>query len=255
MGGINLWKEAYKADIAILIFIASKSRLYGTTILTTSRLASEFGLSQQSASRKLHELEEKGLIKRTTTNSGIIVKLTQESISLLKKISEQFSGLFNSNLIFRGYISKGLGEGKYYMKREGYTKSFNNLFGYIPWPGTLNIKLKAPISKEALDEISPIVINGFKEKERSFGSLKCYPCIILDDKILLDKNSTEDLNNYGFCILNNIPKSMVKNIKAYLIRPERNNYSEDILEIIAPNNLRDELNLQDHDQISFSIKI
>ena len=256
MGGNISWKELYKSDISILLFIASKSRLYKNTETTTSRIAQELNISQQSASRKLLNLEKKGFIKRKTTNKGTIINLTQEAISILKNISEQISGLFNSNLIFKGSVIKGLGEGKYYMKKQGYKDSFQKQINFIPWPGTLNLKLKSPISKQALDEINSIYIQGFKEKNRSFGNIKCYPCIILENKILdiFNKESLDNIEQFGFSVLNNIPEKMKKQIKCYLIRPERTSHKENILEIIAPINLRKKLNLKNNEEVIISIK-
>ena len=90
----KLWKELHKIDINLLIYIASESKLYNDLDTTTTKIASDFGISQQSASRKLSEFKDKKLIKKQVTNNGIIIRLTPEAISMLKETSKQFSNLF-----------------------------------------------------------------------------------------------------------------------------------------------------------------
>ncbi len=125
------------------------------------------------------------------------------------------------NLVLKGNLIKGLGEGSYYMKKQSYKKQFQNLLNYTPWPGTLNIKLKSSVTKK-ISNLKPIIIKGFKEKNRSFGKIKCYPCSILNIK---------------------------KDIKTHLIVPERTSHSNDIIEIIAPVYLKKHLNIKEGDGI------
>ena len=121
-------------------------------------------------------------------------------------------------VILNGILISGFGEGKFYMQK--YSDNFRDKLGYIPWLGTLNIKInsKINISKDC------VVIDGFNEAEKTFGSIKCYPCII---------------NN--------------KNIKVNLVVPEINKHKENIIELISPLNLRKTLNIKDGDEINIKL--
>ena len=131
------------------------------------------------------------------------------------------------NLVLKGNLIKGLDKGSYYMKKKGYKKQFQNLLNYTPWPGTLNIKLKSPVTKK-ISNLKPIIIKGFKEKNRSFGKIKCYPCVLLNTK---------------------------KVIKTHLIRPKRTSHGDDIIEIISPIYLKKHLNIKEGDEVTISLQL
>ena len=111
------------------------------------------------------------------------------------------------------------------MEKNSYKTSFNKILGYIPWPGTFNIKLKPPMTKEILDSFDPINIPGFREKNRTFGKIKCFPCTICGDE----------------------------NIRTHLILPERSSHDKDIIEVIAPVYLRKVLNKKENDGIKIRL--
>ncbi|MBW2977933.1 CTP-dependent riboflavin kinase [Candidatus Woesearchaeota archaeon] len=129
-----------------------------------------------------------------------------------------------NNLTLKGILVKGLGKAGYFIKKQGYKNSFIELLGYTPWPGTLNIKLTLPFTTDVLDKIKPIIIEGFKEKDKTFGKIKCYPCIISED------------------------------IKTHLIIPEKTKYDKNIIEIISPIYLRKALNITDDDKIIIELR-
>lgn len=253
--GKNPWKRLYKTDIALLMYLASKSNLYESLIITTTKAAKELGISQQSVSRKLFELEEE-VITRKTTNKGIEIKLTRKGISVIQDISNQISASCDKNFVFKGYLTTGLGEGKYYMSRNNYKKSFKKLLGYTPWPGTFNLKLESQAAKEAINSIKPIIVKGFKEKNRSFGKLKCYECTILDKPFFYKKikNSKKELDKKGFMTIDKIPDGVEKKTKIHIIVPERTSHPTDVIEIIATVYLRKLLNVKEKNEIMIALK-
>lgn len=115
----------------------------------------------------------------------------------------------------KGKIVTGLGEGQYYISRDGYRKQFNLKLGFDPSPGTLNLKLAEPFPQT---EVGSIEIEGFEDKNGKFGGCKCYLVKISD-------------------------------IKGAIVRPERSNYPPDLIEVIAPVHLRKALNLKDGDEL------
>jgi riboflavin kinase len=117
--------------------------------------------------------------------------------------------------LVKGKVASGLGEGQRYISLEGYRSQFGQLLGFDPLPGTLNLRLNAPF---LLPEEGAILIKGFISDDRSYGSCKCYPCKIDDHKCAI-------------------------------VRPDRSAYPLSLIEIIAPVNLRESMNLQDGDDV------
>ena len=103
----------------------------------------------------------------------------------------------------RGKIVAGLGQGRYFISREGYSRQFLQKLGFVPFPGTLNVLLEEPFpgDQEAIE------IEGFYEGGRSFGGCKCY-------RIKLNE------------------------IQAAVVRPLRSRYPAELIEVIAPVRLR-----------------
>ena len=60
--------------------------------------------------------------------------------------------------IIIGKVEPGLGKGQYYISREGYQNQFLQNLGFVPFPGTLNIKLDLPFKPK---EQKAIDIEGF----------------------------------------------------------------------------------------------
>jgi len=126
-------------------------------------------------------------------------------------------------MIIKGTLVTGLGESKFFMRKEDYQEEFQKKLGYNPWPGTFNIKLKETTT-EILDKLKPIIIKGFKENNKTFGSIKCYPCVI------------------------------EKHIKTHLIIPEKTKFDNTIVEIISPVYLRQALNITDNNEVTIELK-
>ena len=80
--------------------------------------------------------------------------------------------------------------------------------GYIPFPGTLNIKLNQLHDILQLAELDNIMIDPFSDGKRTYGWAKCFHAT---------------LNN---------------SIKCELIRLERTHHDNSVIELISKNNLR-----------------
>lgn len=156
--------------------------------ITTSSLGKNIHKSQQAASKHLLELEEGGFIERIMSGRKVSVKLTVKGY-------DQLADLFNllqkslesvpSAIEIRGTLVSGMGEGAYYMSLKGYTKQFNVKIGYVPFPGTLNVKLDKKEHVEALRQLNSfdgVKIDGFSDGKRTYGWVMCYHCV-LNDKI------------------------------------------------------------------------
>ncbi|MCX8158595.1 MAG: CTP-dependent riboflavin kinase [Candidatus Diapherotrites archaeon] len=209
-------------DILVFLYIAENTK--SKNIFSTAEIAEVVGSSQQTISRKLRELEKFGLIARRPTVKGTEILLTPEGKSFLKKIyASSKAALFSSEWpTITGFVCTGLGEGSYYVSLPQYYEQFKSKLGFQPFRGTLNLKTKRPVDK-IVDNKIPIVIDGFVTKKRSFGKIFCYP-ILIEDKI-----------------------------RGALIFPERSNQLKDVIEIIAPVNLRKEFGLRDGSKISLKV--
>jgi len=201
-----------------------------TAKVSTEFLAEKLGTSQQTASRYLIDLEHKGWIKREITHDGCLVKIESSGNAELQKLYSNLKMLMETEFLPRitleGIVFTGLGEGAYYVTKEPYREQFMKKIGFDPYPGTLNLKLTSDYdikTRTELDAYPAIEVEGFKNGERTFGIVKCYP-IIIDNKV-----------------------------KGAIITALRTHYDVSVLEIIAPVCLRKQLNLKDGNKVKVEI--
>lgn len=183
--------------------LLSKGARHNYVPITTSNLGKQIHKSQQAASKHLLELEQGGFISRITTGRKVSIKLTQKGY---EQISELYSLLKNSlesipsTIYLDGVLVAGMGEGKYYMSLKGYTKQFAQKIGYVPFPGTLNIKLDKKEQIESLRQLNNLEgtkIDGFSDGKRTYGWVKCFPCKIngkVDAQLILLERTHHDLS-------------------------------------------------------------
>ncbi|MBU7023858.1 MAG: CTP-dependent riboflavin kinase [Theionarchaea archaeon] len=208
--------------LEILMELARLNGPKGITI-TTNQIGQILGCSQQTASRKLIDLEEKGLIKRQRTIKGQKIRLTKKGVSLLREYYIQLRGIFEEReaVTVKGQLVSGMGEGHYYISRKGYTDQFEDNLGFRPFPGTLNLLLEREhdlVVREMLDNCPYVRIEGFEDEGRTFGDVKCYPISI-------------------------------QGVQGAILSPLRTHHPKNVIEIIAPVYLRKELGLNDGDDV------
>jgi riboflavin kinase len=192
------------------------------TKVSTEFLAEKLGISQQTASRYLIELERKCWIKRDVTSEGSLVKIDELGIRELLKLYSNLKGVIETvyppSVTLEGVVFTGFGEGAYYISKDNYRKQIAEKFGFTPFEGTLNLKLTSDYdikTRIELEAYPAIEVEGFKSADRSYGLVKCYPAII-DNKV-----------------------------KGAIVIATRSHYDVSVLEIIAPIYLRKQLNLKD----------
>jgi riboflavin kinase len=201
-----------------------------TAKISTEYLAGKLGASQQTASRYLIELENKGWIERTITPEGCLIRITSAGVKELNKLYSTLRVLMEAayppSVTLEGKVFTGYGEGAYYISRESYRKQFIEKLGFDPYPGTLNLKLVTDYDFKARNELEAypgVEIEGFKDEDRTFGSVKCYPVI------------------------------MENQVKGALILALRSHYDASVLEIIAPVPLRKHLKLKDGQKVKVEV--
>jgi len=211
-------------DFSLLLLIAKKTNLNNSMSASTSGIASDLNISQQSVSRKLSFLASENLIERKVLPSGNIISLTEKGKKALLKRKNELQRIFSKEKThtISGRVKSGLGEGKYYINLSGYQKQFREKFGEKVFPGTLNLKVNEFELNDFLFSKKKIVIKGFSNNQRSFG-----------DAFLFKVK----LNN---------------SVEAAIIVPERTNHPEDIIELISPCFLRKKLELKDNNLVVVS---
>lgn len=193
--------------------------------LSSVEFAAHIDSSQQTAARKLKILEDEKLISRQILPDGQLISITKNGIDLLQKELNDYQGIFSGNgsiRILSGKIITGLGEGQYYIALDGYRTQFIEKLGFDPYPGTLNVRLDASSIDIRKKIAQSIRISGFTDQNRTFGKGSCFRVRISD-------------------------------IEGAVITPERTHYPEDIIEIIAPVNLREHLELKDGTNINVEV--
>jgi len=215
-------------DLPILLELARAGACTASRQLTTGELARRLKISQPTAARKLASLQERGLITRELGPRGQRVRLTSAGLATLHSVHRELDAILGEKprvLELAGQVVSGVGEGSYYVGQEGYRQQFKQELGFDPYPGTLDLKLdKASLELRAtLLELPGRQIGGFSTPERTFGPVKCFPAVLRGTKVAV-------------------------------ILPSRSHYS-DVIELIAPRNLRKGLKLSDGDVVKVEVMI
>jgi len=141
----------------------------------------------------------------------------------LKSALEQSTSEIN----FRGRVFTGLGEGGYYVSLKGYAEPFRSSLGFVPFAGTLNLRLTSPQMVErrkALDALPAVEVPGFSDGQRTYGPVRCFRA------------------------------KVEENLGGAVLAIERTHYDSSVLEVIAPSNLRKALALKDGDEVSVTVE-
>ena len=214
-----------------LSYLLSKGAKYNYVTVTTSSLGKNIQKSQQAASKHLLELEQNKFIERIISGRNISVKITSKGFSEMVKLSSILQKSLDSapsHVELKGTLVSGMGEGAYYMGLKGYTKQFQSKIGYVPFPGTLNVRLDQKVHQEAIKQfetLNGVKIKSFSDGKRTYGWVKCF---------------NAKLNNSTNC---------------ELIMLERTHHDDSIIELISKSCLRKTAKLKDGSKVSIKIPI
>ncbi|MFW5896333.1 MAG: DUF120 domain-containing protein [archaeon] len=216
-------------EVRALKRLALDGGLAGEVKLSCSAFADEIGTSTQTASRRLQRLESAGLIDRETVSDGQWIELTGDGEHVLRREYEDYRTVFEGprTIELVGTISRGMGEGQHYISLSGYMEQFREKLGYEPFPGTLNVTMneESVRRRAALRGFDSVHVEGWTGEDRTYGPASCYRATIEGPD--------------GDCCYED----------AHVIAPDRTHYDEDRLELIAPDRLRDVLDLEDGDRV------
>ncbi len=124
-------------------------------------------------------------------------------------------------LHIKGIVFSGKGEGARFIELPWVKKQIVEKLGFTPHPGTLNVKLtkeelrhRTLLEKAEAIEISPA---------KGFSRGRCFKANLMDK------------------------------LECAIVIPEILNYPENVIEVIAPTNLREILQLRDGDSVEVKI--
>lgn len=214
-------------EVEALREIAALGALHGLVEVSTGQLAEILGTSQQTASRRILDLERVGYVRREMGVRKQLIRLTEEGVNVLGREYAAYKRLFDhrDQLQIKGVVASGSGEGAYYLSQQGYIQQFREKLGFVPYPGTLNLKIDHVENNKlrVLRSAQPLRIEEFHDQGRSFGSVDAWP-------------------------------AEVQNVRGALILPHRTHHAGTV-EIIAPEFLRGKLSLQDGDEVEILVRL
>jgi len=200
--------------------------------ISSTELAEKLEISQQSASRHIIDLEKKDYIRKKYAQGGQIVNINDRGIAILRKEFTEYGLIFGTekNIKMIGTLETGLGEGGYYISKEGYMEQFDSKLNWKPYKGTFNLRLNGDeVPKiEAMKAAEGILIEGFEEGGRTFGKAWVFKCTL--------KNKNKVMENCA------------------IISPKRTHYKR-VVEIISPVFLRKELNVKDGAEFKINVDL
>jgi riboflavin kinase len=216
-------------DMIALLALAKHGCAVGIQELSSSMLANDLSVSQQTASRRIKELLDEGYIVREVLPRGQRVKLTTKGINALRQIHFDLDKIFEditpAVYTITGQVTSGLGEGRYYMEIPKYKEGFSKCLGFTPYPGTLNLRLitrEDVKMRQMLQDLEGLEIEGFTYQNRTFGSVKCF-------------------------------KATIGDVEGAVVIPSRTHHGFNTLEAIAPTKIREEIGLRDGDLVTVKI--
>jgi riboflavin kinase len=228
-----------KQSFNYLDILITLGKMGGTRRLvscTTSELGSSIGMSQQTISRKLVEMENHNLIVREYSQRGNQIKITPEGISTLEEVFTDLWMILTTSgreitekISLRGKIITGMAEGAYYMGKRAYQDQFSMILGFTPFPGTLNIQILDETTIQNFERLLRLparYISGFKEKDRVYGKVFIWPTYLL-------------VRN--------------KSIPSAIIRPDRTHHINQI-EVIAAESIKETYGVKDGDELEIILR-
>ena len=211
--------------------LALLGALDGAEKLSCSDLAGRLDASTQTASRRLQHLEDGGFVDRDIVSDGQWVELTGDGERRLQAEYADYRRLFehDASVSLSGVVTSGMGEGRHYITLPGYMVQFKEKLGYEPYAGTLNVDLtEESVRRRArIGALDPVTIDGWEDDDRTYGPAYCYPATLRAEEAYSP---------------------------AHVIAPERTHHDDDHLEVIAPDRLRDALELDDDDEVTVHVE-
>lgn len=215
-------------DLQCLKTIGLLGGCRGPVWINSQTLATALDTSPQTASRRLKSLESQRAIRRSIRPDGQHVTITREGEEKLHEEYTAYCRIFEKggkHYQLWGEVISGLGEGRYYMSLPHYRQQFQEALGYVPYPGTLNVRLQPSCAeiRRRIDALTWVHIPGFTAQDRTFGAARCLPC-------------------------------RIEGVPCAIVVPGRTHYPEDVIEVVSGQELRSELDLRDRSPVTLEVE-
>ena len=218
-----------KSAADLLVFLAAKGGAARFVGETTVSLADALGVSQQTVSRWMIEMEKAGLLERGAAGH----RLTKKAAAELQETYSLLSAAFGEKKSVRleGVVERGFGDGAYYMSQKNYLKQFREKLGFAPFSGTVNVRLATAedaAERAKLARANGAAIKGFREGGHVFGNATCFAATLT---------------------------ARGGKAAGAVIVPERSHYGSDVVEFISPKRLSKALSLRDGDRVAIEVAL
>ncbi|NYZ79365.1 CTP-dependent riboflavin kinase [Candidatus Micrarchaeota archaeon] len=210
-----------KTHLDLLLLLLRAGGGTDKVFATTNDIARELGISQQSISRWVIQLERAGFVERGHSSIWLTSKALDELMRVYFVMKSSFEKEFPVKLF--GTVVSGLKDGRYYLSLPHYARQFRKKLGFTPYRGTLNVVMEDRNKKLMLNRMKGITVDGFSIGNRVLGKVKCFP-VLINGKV-----------------------------RGALVLPERSHYSSDIIEIVSQHNLREKLKLKDGSRVNIEL--
>lgn len=204
----------------VLVPLVEFGGLYGYVRLSGSSLGSLLGISQQAAARRLIKAAEAGLVIKREAPFGFEYTVSEKAKAQLSAFFATLDRRPQPKRI-EAKVFSGVGEGRFFLELKGYRKQFEQIYGFKPYPGTLNLRANQNVL-EAFKPFPTKIVNGFRTGGRTYG-------LVLSYRARLHFNSQSQ--------------------ECVAVFPQISRYGDEIVEVIAPVSLRRKLGLADGDQV------
>ena len=118
----------------------------------------------------------------------------------------------------KGKIFSGMGVGKEYISMQPYQEKIEEITDFRPFPGTLNMRCEEEKVEEALDDLEASRIDSFRFEGEKYSGIDVY-------------------------------KAEMEKVSVAVLRMDVTDYGPEVIEVVAEENLRDELGLEDGDEV------
>lgn len=217
--------------LAVLKQLALKGGLSNTVPVVREEFSTRLKVSFRLLERQLSELEGMGHIERQSANGGQQITITDRGVDALRREYQEYCSVFEAErpLPLTGSLVDGAGEGKKFISLDGYQRQFRERLGYEPFPGTLNIELdeESIRQRELMETLDGIPIDEWEDDGQTYGSAVCYGVDVC-------KNTS----TYS---------------SVHVLVPDRTHHGSSIVEVIAPEKLRDTLSIEPQDDVRLYI--
>ena len=195
-------------------------------------LTDRLDISIEDAQQNVRRLRDAGCLARHDNERDRLLRVTHDGRTALAREYVDYYRLFGPArpLQLTGEVTEGAGKASGFVSLSGYVEQFKNRLGYEPFHGTLNIAVEDDDKADShrLAAVDGVRIDGWETDELTYGGVTCYPARI----------ETTDGREYG---------------PAHILVPDRTHHDASELEILAPDRLRDELNLRDDDTVTVRV--